>query len=153
MEQEGIDPQWVWLLAGACLACAELFLPRRFLGWVGLAALAVGGVILAIFVPVSVQFLLFAFFLALSLGTAIWLRRRNSVLPAPVAAPPPRVRRTVGRRALVVEAIVDGAGRVELDDRIWAARGPYMVQGAEARILAVEGDTMVVGPAGRSRRR
>jgi len=50
-----------------------------------------------------------------------------------------RTDRLIGRRAVLSEAIVNGRGRVQLDDGWWSVEGPDMPAGAPVIILSADG--------------
>ena len=55
-----------------------------------------------------------------------------------------RGQRMVGRRVIVVEAIVNGRGKVGVGDGQWLAEGPDLPAGAEVEIVALQGTTFTV---------
>ncbi len=131
---------WGWIVAGALLLSSELLVPTDFfLVFLGVAALAVGGVGLAgLGLPIWGQWLLFGA-LALVLLVAVRgpLKRR---LPKG----DPRVDDAlVGEIALIHERLAAGAiGSVELRGTQWSARNDdasALEPGARARVERVEG--------------
>jgi membrane protein implicated in regulation of membrane protease activity len=129
-----------WIVAGALLLSAELLIPTDFfLVFLGVAALAVGGVgIAGIGLPAWGQWLLFAALsLVLLVGVRGPLKRRQP-------AGDPRVDEAlVGEIALIQEPLAPGAsGRVELRGSQWTARNAdasTLEAGAQARVERVEG--------------
>ncbi len=131
---------WGWVVAGALLLSAELMVPTDFfLVFLGIAALAVGGVGLAgLDVPIWGQWLLFA---ALSLVLLVAVR---GPLKRRLPAGDPRVDDTlVGEIAMILEPLAAGAtGRVELRGSQWTARNEdamALEHGTRARVESVEG--------------
>jgi membrane protein implicated in regulation of membrane protease activity len=143
-----IDPHWGWLLLAVCLATAEILLPGVFLIWLAAAAFVTGLIAFLVTIPVPAQLCIFAAgsILAVYAGRR-WFKTHKTESEDPLLND--RGARLVGRRGVVVEAIVNGTGRVRLGDSSWLATGPTMGVGDAARILAVDGTSLVVGPAGR----
>lgn len=111
-------PWWGWIVVGAVLLAAEVFVPTDFfLVFLGLSALIVGLFgLLGVEGPVWAQWLGFA---ALAVGTLVFFRGwlRSRVRPAS------RVDDTlVGETAIAQEPIAPGgAGRVEMRGATWSA--------------------------------
>lgn len=140
---DGIHPAIVWGVLAIILAVAEMTVPGVFLIWLSLAAGLTAGLSLLLPVSEPLQLIAFAIFSALAVsGGRLWYLAR------PVEAEDPmlndRAARMVGRRAVVSEAIVQGEGRVRLDDGSWPATGPDSAVGTHMVITGVEGSTLVV---------
>ncbi len=136
---------WGWFVLGAGLLVAEVLLPGAFLLWLGLAALATGAVAWLVVVGWQVQVLAFA---ALAV-VAILVGRR--ITPAPGAASDRpflnrRAEGQVGRVFTLDDPIVEGTGRVRIDDSVWRVAGPDLPVGAKVIVLKVDGTVLVVGP-------
>ncbi len=52
----------------------------------------------------------------------------------------------VGREAILEEAIINGQGRIRLDDSFWNVLGDDLPVGSRVRIVAIEGMTLKVQP-------
>lgn len=137
---------WGWLVAAAVLAGLELLTPGAFMIWLAGAAAATAG-LAALLAPSwewqIVHFVLLAV-IAVLLGRQ-WLGHR------PVRAAPDglnrRAERMIGTAVVVVEPIVAGRGRVQVGDSPWPAQGPDMPAGTHARIVRIDGTTLVVDQA------
>jgi len=57
-----------------------------------------------------------------------------------------RTHQFAGRRAIVVEPIVDGRGKIRMGDTVWPAQGPDSPAGAVVRIAAAEATLLTVEP-------
>lgn len=137
---------WAWFVLGGVLLVAEIVLPGAFLLWLGLAALGTGVLAFALSVGWQVQVLAFA---ALALISILIGRR---VTPAPGAASDRpflnrRAEGQVGRVFTLDAPIVDGSGRVRIDDSVWRIEGPDLPAGAKVIVLKVDGTVLVVGAA------
>jgi len=131
---------WAWIVVGALLLSSELLVATDFfLVFLGVAALAVGGVGLAgIALPVWGQWLLYAVLsLVLLVGVRRHIKRRQP------EDDPRGVDTLVGEIAVVQERLAPGAvGRVELRGSQWNARNldaAALESGARARVERVEG--------------
>ena len=135
---------WHWWVLGFGLFVAEMLLPTGFvLIWVGAAALAVGG--LAWLIPGlgwGVQLILFgggsllAFF--------VWKKFRPAI---PVSDQPSLNRRGesyVGRVFTLSESMVNGIGKLHVDDSQWRISGPDAPAGTKVRVIQAEGTTLKV---------
>ena len=140
-------PWWGWIVLGAGLLAAELFvIPTDFyLVFLGISAIAVGAVAwLGAGLSPTWEWLLFA---ALSVAALVFFRER---LAARIGAPAnPRVDDTlVGEQGVAREAIAAGAaGRIELRGSPWSARNvgdAPLEPGAAVRVERVEGLTLFV---------
>jgi inner membrane protein len=131
---------WGWIVVGALLLSAELFVPTDFfLVFLGVAALLVGGVGLSgIALPIWGQWLLYA---ALSLLLLVTVR---GPLKRRMPAGDSRADDTlVGEIALIRERLEAGAtGTAELRGARWTARNAdttALEPGARARVERVDG--------------
>jgi membrane protein implicated in regulation of membrane protease activity len=141
---------WSWWILGLILLAAELAVPGVFLVWIGLAAIAVGAISLAVWNMAAwqweVQMLVFA---ALSVAFVIAGRRfyagRDHASDQPLLNQ--RAESYVGRIATLGEPVVDGRGRLRIDDGFWPVRGPDLPAGTRVRITGAEGNTLTVEKA------
>lgn len=138
---------WHWLALGGLLGVLEILAPGFVLIWLGLAAILVGIMLIAWEgMPFAYQLLAFAGFSVLSvLVWFYWMRRM------PVESDKPtlnrRAEQLIGRRAAVVDAIVNGRGRIKLGDSTWAVTGPDLPAGQLVEITGADGALLHVAPA------
>jgi len=138
-------PWWGWIVLGALLLGAELFvIPTDFfLVFLGGSAIAVGAVAwLGIALSPAAQWLLFA---ALAVVSLVFFRRRFAARMAQPANP--RVEGLVGEVGTAREPIAaGGTGSVELRGTPWSAQnlGDALEGGARVRVERVEGLTLCV---------
>ena len=133
------------MVAGIVLCGFELLLPGAFLLWIGLAAIAGGGVTLAFDLRFPWQVVAFLICLVGCLLVPILRRRRRGEADGGVNAPSSGL---VGRacRALAFDGV---EGRVSFRDGTWPARmatGPIPVPGTPLRVVGLDGTTLVVVP-------
>ena len=141
-----VDNYGWWLLA-LVLIGAERLAPGYFLLWIGIAAGVMGVVTLVVpGLSALVQAIVFAL-LSIAACLAYWkyirplAEQRND---QPLLNQ--RGQRMVGRRVIVVEAIVNGRGKVGVGDGQWLAEGPDLPAGSEVEIVALQGTTFTVKP-------
>lgn len=141
---------WSWWVLGLALLGAELLVPGVFLVWVGLAAIIVGAVSLALWEEViwswQLQLLLFAV-----LAVVAALLGRRYVYHNRHASDEPflnqRSAGLVGRTTVLNEPIVEGRGRVRLDDTYWSVMGPDLPAGSRVKVIASDGRQLTIEAA------
>jgi membrane protein implicated in regulation of membrane protease activity len=117
-------------------------MPGVFMFWLGLAAMLVGAISLAVNWNWQAQFIAFAVFSV----AMIPLWRRLS-FGAPVTDQPFLNRRAdalVGRVFTLDKPIVDGAGTVRIDDSVWRITGRDVPAGRRVRVVRAEGTALQV---------
>ena len=138
---------WHWLSLGVVLVAVEILAPGVYFLWLGIAALLVGGVSwLWPDLHWQYQVLLFALFCVADVALSRrWMRSR------PDASDQPHLNRRgeqyVGRLLTIDQPIVDGVGRIHVEDTMWRATGPDLPAGARVRIVGVDGATLKVDAA------
>ena len=138
---------WNWMVLGLVLLALEIVVPGVFLLWIGIAALIVGAVSLALwdagFWSWEVQVVTF---LALSLVSAYAGKKimagRHDDSDQPLLNQ--RSAQLVGRTATLKEPISEGRGRIQIDDTVWRVAGPDLPVGAQVRVVAVKDSDLVV---------
>jgi membrane protein implicated in regulation of membrane protease activity len=137
---------WVWLVAAAVLAGLEIVTPGAFMIWLA-GASVVSALVAAVFAPAwETQLMLFVVLAVISVICGrIWVGRRLPVTHEPGLNR--RSDRMVGAVVVVVDAVTDGVGRVQVGDSPWPCSGPDMPVGAKARVVRVDGTTLVVDQA------
>lgn len=137
---------WGWAIAAVVLAGLELLAPGASFIW--LAAAAAATALLAFAIPTGwewqvVDFVLLAL-MAVLLGRQFFGHRVVRLAPGKLNR---RAEAMIGTTVTVVEPIEHGCGRVQVGDSPWPAAGPDMAAGTLARIVRVEGTTLVVDRA------
>lgn len=136
-----------WLSFGVLLLIAELFTGTLLFLFMGVATVLVS-LLVWLFSPVAwVQSLIFGVVILIALA-AWWHFRPNPgdrvERRAGAAGLNNRLAGYIGREAVLEEAIVNGSGRIRLDDSFWTARGDDMPAGIRVRVVAVDGVIMQV---------
>lgn len=137
---------WHWLVLGLLLMLVELALPSTYFLWMGVAALVVG--VLFWLIPgmsFDVQTILFA---VLSVSAIVLGKRYLKRHPILSDRPMLNVRgaQNIGRIATLHEPIINGVGKVHLDDTLWKVFGPDLPLNTRVRIVAVDGISLRVEP-------
>jgi len=137
---------WHWWILAGVLLILELTSPVFFFLWVGIAAAAVG-VLLLVFPSLTLELQLVLFGVLSIIAVAAWRKYREA---HPQDSDQPllnqRGRQYTGRNFTLEEPIVNGVGKVEVDDSTWRVRGPDLPVGTVVRVTDVDGVVFVVEP-------
>jgi membrane protein implicated in regulation of membrane protease activity len=138
--------QWAWFVAAAILLLFELISPGVFFLWLAIAAVLTGIADSVFGMPWQAELLLFA---VLSV-VAVFSGRRVYKGPGMQPADNPFLNRRqmgyVGRTLTLKEPVVDGRGRLTIEDTLWDIEGPDMPAGTRVRVTAVTGMSLIVAP-------
>jgi membrane protein implicated in regulation of membrane protease activity len=135
---------WHWLIVAVVLIILEILIPGAYFLWMGISALVVGA---AMFVfpqmTILVQVLIFAI---LSVVTVMMYRsyRKKNPLVTDEPALNRRGEKYIGQSFTLKEPIVNGVGRIKVDDSTWKIKGFDIDAGETVRVVAVEGTTLIV---------
>lgn len=137
---------WHWLAFGTFLLILEVFVGGFFFLWLSVAAVMVGLALLATpHLAMTYQILIFALF---SMATVTISRRY--IRGRPKSEQPLLNRRGeqyVGRVFTLVEPIVNGVGKVRVDDSTWKIHGDDWPIGTKVRVTGVDGVVLRVEKA------
>jgi membrane protein implicated in regulation of membrane protease activity len=135
--------QWSWWVIGAILLLLELLLPGVFFMWLGIAALVIG--VIDIFVDLSWQIEV-AIFAVLSVVSLLFLRPHFKERLSRSANPNlnQRMYDYVGKRYVLDQAIVNGSGKVRIDDTLWVVTGADRARGEWVKVTGVDGLKLIV---------
>jgi len=137
---------WHWWILSGVLLILELSSPIFFFLWVGIAAAAVG--FLLLMVPgMSLQVQLVCFGLLSVAAVLAWRKYREKY-------PPESEQPLLNQRGLqyrdriftLDHAISNGVGKVVVDDSSWKVKGPDLPAGTRVRVIGVDGTVFVVEP-------
>jgi hypothetical protein len=137
---------WHWWVLGISLAVLEILSPAAFFLWMGIAAGLVG--LLLLIMPSlgwEAQLLFFSLF---SVGSIIgW---RAYLKRYPTESDHPKLNRRgeqyVGRTFTLDEPVVNGKGKVKVDDSTWKIEGEDCAAGTRIRVVGVEGVIFKIEP-------
>jgi membrane protein implicated in regulation of membrane protease activity len=135
---------WHWWIAAGILLIIELSVPTFFFMWMGIAAVLVGLMLLVVpGMPLELQLVMFV---VLSLVTTVMWRRYREKNPPSSDHPllNQRGQQYVGRVFTLEEAIINGSGKVTVDDSTWRVKGLDMPVGNKVKVVGAEGVVLVV---------
>jgi len=136
---------WHWLILACALLGLEILVPGAFFLWLGLAALA--SAILHFFLPSigpEVQYAMFAVFCILSLFGWKKFTKEASLDKTDKPTLNQRNQQYLGRTLVLSEAIVNGFGKVTVDDSKWKVTGNDMAAGSKVKVTHVDGSILRV---------
>jgi membrane protein implicated in regulation of membrane protease activity len=130
---------WHWWMLAGILLTLELTAPAFFFLWLGIAAAAVG-LIMLVFpaIPLETQLVLFSIASVVSIFT--WRKYRES---RPIKTDQPNLNRRghqyIGRVFTLSNSITNGEGKVIVDDSTWRIKGPDLPAGTSIKVTGVDG--------------
>ena len=130
---------WQWWVIALIFIIVEMFAPGAFMLWLGIAA-AVVGLIMAIFPGMGweIQYTLFAVFSVISI-----LGWKQMQLKRPVETDQPnlnmRGHQYVNRTFTLDEPVVNGLGKIKVDDSTWKIEGEDCPAGTKVKVTGVDG--------------
>ena len=135
---------WAWFIAGLALIILEVFISGAVLLWLGVAAFIVGAV--TFMIPTLDWRYQLTMFAVLSVVSVFAARKYMKARAAeqPVSKLNRRGQNYVGREYTLSEAIVDGNGRIKIDDGAWRVRGPDLPVDSRVRVTDVDGTVLIV---------
>jgi hypothetical protein len=139
---------WTWIVAGLILLALEVVLPGTFFLWFGVSAIIVG--IAALIFPALAWQAELIGFVVLAVVLVIVGRRYYSgglgrIRPTGLNE---RAQNLVDRETVLGEPIVDGRGRIRVDDTVWRITGPDMPSGSRVNVVGADGSVLRVEKAG-----
>lgn len=135
---------WHWWILAVALVILEVFAPGAFFLWLGIAAGVVGA--LVYLVPsLGWEYQVLAFSLLSVISIIIW---RKFFRARPSDTDQPNLNRRgeqyVGRLFTLNEPIVDGLGKIRVDDSTWKIRGEDCPVGSQVEVTGVDGTILKV---------
>ena len=138
---------WHWIALGLGLMAVEMLVPSFFFLWLGVAALAVGIIMLAI--PDlwwSIQWTLFAVVgIGSFFATRMFMKGKKHEHNASTLNK--RGAHWMGEIIVIETAIENGRGKATVGDSLWSVTGPDMPVGAKATVVGVDGTEVKVEKA------
>lgn len=143
----GFFGDWTWWIIGGLLLVSELVATSIVLVWFGLAALSVGVADLFLGLSWQMEIILFVVLsvIYLVLGRRYVRTRATDEVNLPYLNQ--RVNAFVGRTAVLHEAIVNGEGKVRMDDALWKVTGTDAPAGSRVRVTGASGMVLETEPA------
>ncbi len=137
---------WNWVILAGLMLLVELAAPGIFFIWLALAAFVVGVIGFAVDLSWQVQLLIFAI---LSVIFVVVLRPRFQDRMHSSDQPNlnQRMLNYVGHSFQLAYPIVNGRGRLSIDDTLWEVEGPDSAAGQKVRVTGVDGTRLTVEAA------
>lgn len=135
---------WHWWIAAVVLLVLEIFAPGTFFMWMGVAAVVVG-LLAYLFSDMLWTYQLLIFSILSVVTIIVW--RRYQVQHPEVSDQPTLNRRGaqyIGRTFTLQEPIVDGQGKIKVDDTTWKIRGPDCATNTHVVVTGVDGTMLLV---------
>ncbi|MGA7981151.1 MAG: NfeD family protein [Chromatiaceae bacterium] len=142
---------WHWLVLGIVLIILEVLAPAAFFMWLAMAA-GVVAVLLTAFPAMTwqLQLVLYAVVSVLSV-----ILGRRFLTRHPIKSDEPTLNRRghqyVGRVFTLEQPVVNGVGKIRVDDTTWKICGADCAVGTKVRVTGVDGVVLVVSPVEDSR--
>jgi membrane protein implicated in regulation of membrane protease activity len=137
---------WTWWVIAGLLLLAELIYPGVFFMWLALAAALIG--VIDFFADLSWQVEI-AIFAVMSVLLVLVVRPRVRFPEGETGNLNQRMYDYVGHSYVLDEAIVNGRGKVTIDDTLWTVCGSDRDKGEWVTVTAVDGTRLIVQPAGK----
>ena len=135
---------WHWWVLAVVLIILEVISPAIFFLWMGIAAAAVG--LLVFIVPGMAWELQVVLFAAFSVASVVLGRRYLN--KHPIESDQPQLNRRgeqyIGRTFTLEEPIVNGQGKIKVDDSTWKITGEDCPEGAKVKVEGVDGVVLKV---------
>jgi len=130
---------WHWLILAVALVVIEVIAPSAFFMWMGFSAAVVGVIVYLVpDIGWEYQIILFAVFSIVSI--ALW-KRFATKNPTKTSHPTlnRRGEQYVGRSFTLEEGIVNGIGKIKVDDSIWKISGDDCAAGTKVKVTDIDG--------------
>lgn len=137
---------WCWFVIAAVFLGLELMLPGVFMLWLGIAAILVGMISLAMVLSWQAQLIAFAILAVVCIPAWRYFARK---VESPGDRPflNRRAEGYVGRVFTLDKPIVDGVGTVRIEDTVWRVSGPDLPAGSRVKIARADGSNLAVEQA------
>lgn len=139
---------WHWFILGAALLILEVFAPGAFLLWIGIAA-GIVGLILYVVPTLGWEYQVIIFSVV-SVGSIIAWKRYRKTNPEVTDEPTLNRRGSqyIGRVFTLDAPIVDGVGKIRVDDSTWKVVGDDCAAGTKIKVVGIENTVLRVEMAG-----
>lgn len=130
---------WSWWILAIALLVLEAFVPGTFFMWLGIAA-GVVGLLLLLMPGMGWEYQIIVFAAISVASIVIW---RHYFRKHPVTTDQPTLNRRgeqyVGRTFTLGEPIVNGQGKIRVDDTTWKILGDDCEAGSRVKVVGVDG--------------
>ena len=137
---------WTWWIIALALLIVEVLVSGTFFLWMGISAGIVGFVLL-VFPGTSWEVQLLIFSLLSIIAIASW---RTYQKKHPEETDQPTLNRRgeqyIGRVFTLDKPIVNGVGKIQVDDTTWRIRGSDLSAGLKIKVVAIDNTILEVEP-------
>ncbi len=135
---------WHWWVLGVILIVLEVFSPGAFFLWMGVSAGIVGAILfVSPDIGWEIQIIIFALFSVATI--VIW---RLYLAKNPTQSDQPRLNRRgeqyIDRVFTLTEPVVNGQGKISVDDTTWKISGDDCASGERVKVIGVDGVVLKV---------
>ena len=142
---------WLWFSISAILIIMEMFFSTSFfMLWLGIVAFFTGGIVWIVpHLNWQTQVLIFAVGSVFSI--ALWKGYLKTHANKISASDKPHLNRRaeqyIGRTFTLSEPIVNGRGKIQVDDSTWRVEGPDLPVGTQVLVIGVDSVTLKIKPS------
>jgi membrane protein implicated in regulation of membrane protease activity len=137
---------WTWWILGVVLLALEVFAPGNVFVWFGVAAILTGALAFFVDLPWQTEALVFVVLaVLLAIAGRRYFARQSKKSEQPFLNE--RAARLIGQSFVLAEPIVDGQGRLRIDDTNWRVTGPDLPSGTRVKVTGNDGAVLMVGTA------
>ncbi len=137
---------WAWIIGGLLLLVLEILAPGTLFLWFGLAALAVGFFSFVFDMGWQAEFIQFAVLSLISVVIGRMIMSRSSQTASDKPLLNERGKALIGQVFVLSEPIVNGKGRIKVNDSFWRVSGPDCETGSKVKVVDGEGTLLSVEP-------
>ena len=135
---------WYWLILAVAMIILEILIPGAYFLWMGVSAIFVGALMYVFPEMVFlVQILIFAVLSVISVVMYKSYRKKNPIVTDEPALNR-RGERYIDQKFTLTEPIINGEGKIKVDDSTWKIVGMDMPAGMIVRVVSAEGTTLKV---------
>jgi membrane protein implicated in regulation of membrane protease activity len=135
---------WHWLILAVALVILEVFAPGAFFLWLGIAAAVVGGLVY-VMPALGWEYQVLGFSVLSVISIIVW---RKFFRTQPTDTDQPALNRRgeqyVGRTFTLTEPIVNGEGKIRVDDSTWKIHGKDCPAGSQVKVTGVNGTILTI---------
>lgn len=135
---------WFWLVAAGLLLLLELSAPGIFFIWLAAAAVLTSVADHIYDMGWQGELLTFAVSSLVAIFAGRPLLKRRHALDSDRPNLNRRMYDYIGRSFVLAQPIVDGRGRLKIDDTLWEVQGADMPAGAHVKVTGVDGLRLTV---------
>ncbi len=130
---------WHWWILAVTLVILEVFAPGAFFLWLGIAAGVVGALVY-VMPALGWEYQVLTFSVLSVISIIVW-RRFFRAQPSDTDQPAlnRRGEQYVGRTFTLTEPIVNGVGKIRVDDSTWKIHGKDCPAGSQVKVTGADG--------------